>query len=67
LKILAVMQRLEFRDQVRLHHKDSYKNWKRIERQILADRSTSVVEDIGEPLKEKFSHLINENKILLRA
>lgn len=47
----------EFREYVKTHKQDSYKNYNRIYRQTLADKSICVVDDIEDQLKEKFRQL----------
>lgn len=57
-KIIAVMHDPEIRQDFKIHHKEAYKKYNRIYRQIMQDKSICPGGNTGQVIKAKFDELI---------
>jgi hypothetical protein len=57
-KIIAVMHNPEIRQDFKIHHKEAYKKYNRIYRQIMQDKSICSDDNTGQILAAKFAELL---------
>ncbi len=58
-KIIAVMHNPEIRQEFKIHHKEAYKKYNRIYRQIMQDKSICRDEETGQKIALKFDELLS--------